>query len=372
MVFHAKLDRFVAAEFHDLLEVSPLVIYDVGAALQIFDLCGYDDALRTRIVGFEPVSASCLDVQKMYKAFPNIEIVNAALADVTGKTTFNLYPSVPTKSGLKLRDVGLAAGELEGRNQEEVSCYRLDDVAKELPFPNPDFLKLDVEGGELDVLNGGPEKLDQEILGIFTEICWAHSLVQSYDGPTFADIEIFLRDRGFVLFDFSVGRGFAGGAEGVGGKKGRPLAGDALYLRDFSQYYNSTLQNRPLIDQKIKLIKMLMICYSYRFLDYACDLVCFGKDVGILTDEEYRTILDGVRDVHDAGEYLAWLPWRDKIARMFQYASYILSGDMNKGVPSGFNTFGNPRKSLLRGKKRQKILIKNSITRGGADFEITL
>jgi hypothetical protein len=89
-------------------------------------------------------------------------------------------------------------------------------------------LELDVQGGELDVLMGAGRTLDTT-LGIQAEVEFAPIYV---DQPLFADIDRFLRGRGFQLFDLSryhVRRSNAGPAP----TRGQLLWGHALYLRDY-------------------------------------------------------------------------------------------------------------------------------------------
>ena len=80
--------------------------------------------------------------------------------------------------------------------QEIVHLTTLDIWSKEIGIQYIDYLKLDTQGSELDILKGGVEILDQtsliEIEVEFSEI---------YHGqPLFADIDIFMRSKGFFLW----------------------------------------------------------------------------------------------------------------------------------------------------------------------------
>jgi FkbM family methyltransferase len=73
-----------------------------------------------------------------------------------------------------------------------VPTRRLDDVSE---IPSIDFLKIDIQGGELVVLNNGWEKL-RECAVIQIEV----SFLSLYKGqPSFADVDSELRRHGFMV-----------------------------------------------------------------------------------------------------------------------------------------------------------------------------
>jgi len=88
----------------------------------------------------------------------------------------------------------------------KVSVHSLDDLRKEGKIEPFDFMKLNVQGAELEILRGAGSLLPQ-VVGLQLEA----SFYQIYDGaPYFSDIDFFLRQYGFYLFDIlapnSVGR----------------------------------------------------------------------------------------------------------------------------------------------------------------------
>lgn len=79
-----------------------------------------------------------------------------------------------------------------------VSTLGLDEAIAKYAIPPPSFLKLDVEGAELEVLEGAPSALESAV-AIKTEVSFLpHRLGQ----PLAAEIASFLLQRGFVLMDF--------------------------------------------------------------------------------------------------------------------------------------------------------------------------
>lgn len=77
------------------------------------------------------------------------------------------------------------------KNNETVETKKLDDI-KEIEYV--DFLKIDIQGGELVAFQNGRQKL-AETVAIQTEI----SFIPLYENqPTFGEIDIELRQQGFI------------------------------------------------------------------------------------------------------------------------------------------------------------------------------
>ena len=80
----------------------------------------------------------------------------------------------------------------------DIQLARLDTWAKSANIAPIDFLKLDVQGAELDILTGAGDRLDA-CLGVEAEVAFS----PMYDGqPLFADVDQFLRKRGFTFWRF--------------------------------------------------------------------------------------------------------------------------------------------------------------------------
>jgi hypothetical protein len=74
-----------------------------------------------------------------------------------------------------------------------VECRRLNDVASATPISSVDWMKIDVEGTEMDVLKGGSDVVEMA------------SLIQFEFGGCNIDTRSFFRD----YWDFFTARGFA-------------------------------------------------------------------------------------------------------------------------------------------------------------------
>jgi hypothetical protein len=80
----------------------------------------------------------------------------------------------------------------------EVPVVRLDDVREERGLEGPFVLKIDVEGGELRVLDGAARVLaDTEL--VLLEVNLFRFLPEA---PDFGDVVRYMKERGFVVYDF--------------------------------------------------------------------------------------------------------------------------------------------------------------------------
>merc|ERR1712083_1207607 len=109
---------------------------------------------------------------------------------------------------------------------------RLDDLLPEL-FGSIDFLKLDVQGYELAVLQGAETAL-RDVLVLHTEV----EFVEMYEKqPLFAEVDQFLRRAGFVFHRFASIHGRPMKPVHVTANPLQPISqqlwADAVYIRDF-------------------------------------------------------------------------------------------------------------------------------------------
>jgi FkbM family methyltransferase len=80
----------------------------------------------------------------------------------------------------------------------DVETMTLDDALGRYSVPAPHYLKLDIEGAELEVLSSAPRTIEH-LLVIKTEVGF---LPMRKNQPLATDLDQFLRERGFQLVDF--------------------------------------------------------------------------------------------------------------------------------------------------------------------------
>jgi FkbM family methyltransferase len=178
---------------------SKITIIDVGAQDLVSEEHIYAPLQRagaTLVIGFEPLPDNGSAPRR---ADRSVTMLNHFVG-AGGPATFYVTRFDPASSLFKPNTDFLAQfialpDMCETVSTFDVQTTRLDDVPE---IYDCDYLKIDVQGGELDVLKGGQRLLEQ-VVAIHCEVEFA----PVYEGqPLFADVDTFLRAAGFELIDF--------------------------------------------------------------------------------------------------------------------------------------------------------------------------
>jgi len=147
--------------------------------------------------GFEPEADLCAEMQAT--APPGVRYLPHALWSSSERRP--LYVTAhPMCSSLYEPDPRYIQAFMGLKSQAlarviEVDTIDLDTVVGRYDIPPPDFIKIDIQGAELDCFKGGSNTL-RSVLQILTEVEFAPLYREQ---PLFGDVDRFLRDQGFPV-----------------------------------------------------------------------------------------------------------------------------------------------------------------------------
>jgi FkbM family methyltransferase len=219
-----------------LTEPPPVIrIVDAGAAAYETDpYARLSQQGLCDVIGFEPNTDNC--AKRNAEARPGHRYLPYALGDgrvrrfyeCQNPLTSSLYrPNAPMLAKFSRLDLHVVA-------EHDIQTHRLDDLAE---IQDIDYLKLDVQGAELDIILGGPRLLQGTAL-VHTEV----EFIPMYtDQPLFGDVDVALRKSGLWLHKL----------DGIQGRVLQPLipnnnpfaplsqllwADGAIYVRSFMTF----------------------------------------------------------------------------------------------------------------------------------------
>lgn len=150
-----------------------------------------------QISAFEPIPALVKHLEKRFADDSQVTIYPYALGATNQEVEFNVNNFDATSSILNAssHNMGLCGEMVDLKEKISVPMVRLDsvrDVSKRI-----DFVKLDLQGYELEALKGFGDILANTHI-ILTEV----EFLPLYDDqPLFADIDLFMRQADFNLFN---------------------------------------------------------------------------------------------------------------------------------------------------------------------------
>ena len=172
------------------LGFEPQTVIDAGVAQGTFELYEtFPDATHLLIeplVEFEDV------LKNISNQFSKVEYVIAAASSKEGTIEFTVRDELVLSSILDETD-----GSHINGTQREVCTTTIDNLCHEKRLDGPYLIKVDVQGAELDVLDGAKKVLEESEL-VVLEV----SLFQLFvDGPQFYDVVDYMKARQFVVYD---------------------------------------------------------------------------------------------------------------------------------------------------------------------------
>ena len=288
---NAKFTKWVVSRG---LVTEPFVLIDVGVQ--------GGEHLRWRplgdylsVHGFDPIEEVVQELTEANKGRSNRHYHCMAVGNADGEQKFYFNPVNPTASSMFEQATGRFGVETAAQHRM-VPIRRLDSLLAEGVIPMADYIKIDVEGFEKEVLLGAHDLLAAGVLGLQTETNFGVS--PTYPKGHFGTLAEITLENHFVVFDLAFNRIPRASFQQALISKGlqpipeqnavvRPATVDVLFARDLideldhPEHYQTPC--RPVSVNQ--LIKSIIICELHALNDVALDTVeRFAKRLGAQLD----------------------------------------------------------------------------------------
>lgn len=236
-------------------------------------------------IGFEPDERSSTENEMTGNRFAKSEIYRKAVWEHPQSLKINLAKKPQVSSyytpNRSVVDLFPDSDRFNVVGSVELESVKLDDIE----LKSCDFMKLDIQGGELSVLKGAEQLLKQNI-GLEIEV----EFIPVYcEQPLFGDIAEYLKGQNYIFMDFvNLIRWERGAYSGYG----QCVYGDALFLKPPETFIKSGRNDI------VGISKYLSICLLY----YRFDLM--DTCVRLLSQEQtpqfsaFFTAIKPIREKH--------------------------------------------------------------------------
>ncbi len=297
-----KAFETILEKFSDLYLKNPIVLVDIGST------GGVSKEWKTfaghlLVIAFDPDERAVN--QKTFEY--DLEMISSGLYD--GKTTTKLYITkgqVSTsilKPAMDFLKKFPDSDRFEVEREEDITVDALDTLLGN--DRRVDFLKIDTQGSEYEIIQGARQTIGKSVLGIEVEV----NFVERYKNQKlFLEIDAELQAMGFYLFDISAGYWKRSVGKSFGGRKGQIIMGDALYLRTEESFKRMVEQST---EKPVLIFHAILIALRFGYLDYAYSIFLENK---IHFDELERLSFEQFFERNKSTEKLVMFPGRGRIS----------------------------------------------------------
>jgi FkbM family methyltransferase len=289
------MDVFIHSRFYQEFQSHPIVLVDVGARGGLKS--NWAAARRhLQLIGFEPDQREFGRLSEDPQQKSAATFLDVALHNQRGPIRFHIARDRGLSSIFEpnraFLDAFPDAQRFDVVEQQPVEADTLDNQLRGRGITDVDFIKVDTQGSELFVLQGARHLLATAVSGVEVEV----EFTPIYRGqPLFADVDRFLRDLGFALFDLRPCYWKRAAGRTLGGPRGQIIWADALYLKGLGALETS-LASLDAAARKAKLLKAIAVALLYGYCDYALEITRHATTV--LTNDERASI---ERELRTAG-----------------------------------------------------------------------
>jgi FkbM family methyltransferase len=217
---------------------------------------------QIRFLGFEPDTEEYARLTQ--NPDPAFRYFNVAVGDQDGSRKLYVTRN-PACSSLFPPNYGFQKQFKDGATTFEivaetsVNLVSLDSYLPAHGVKRIDILDLDTQGNELEILRGARDLVRAGVVVVRTEVEFSELYQRQ---PLFGNVDAFLRDLGFMLFDLSCSRYRREKFPAKMLTRGQLLWGNATYLR-----------NHEAIGDKQGLFRLALLAAHLQFHDYALEVM---------------------------------------------------------------------------------------------------
>jgi FkbM family methyltransferase len=204
---------------HDL-KIATLL--DIGSNTGHFALAFNSIFPKVKIYSFEPIPECFRILEKSIENIQNMKAFNLGLGNQAGNLNFEQSKNSLSSSFRKMTNVHKLAFPDTSENETiSVTIEKLDTIQREIDIIDPLLIKIDVQGFEDQVLEGGQRTIQRAKMVIIET-----SFIRLYEAqPLFDDVYLILKKMGFI---------YGGAIESLHDPiTGRVLQEDSIFLKDF-------------------------------------------------------------------------------------------------------------------------------------------
>lgn len=144
-------ERFLAN-----LELKGQTVYDVGAFIGLFTMffaCAVGE--NGKVIAFEPNPGLCIKIKEnlLLNNFHNVKVMQLALGREKKREILAFPSTIPGVGSIEEHEKIRILNQ-RGATTVEVEVNTVDNLIATKKIPKPNFIKIDVQGAELDVLIG--------------------------------------------------------------------------------------------------------------------------------------------------------------------------------------------------------------------------
>lgn len=251
LVLHAPMTDLLRER--GVFDRHPFVLIDVGCAGGIAEPWrAFSPSLIAH--GYDPDVGACEEAQAR-EHFPHVHyharfvglpeshpFVQRRRAEADRWPDTNIWGRVTAGYLAQQRQEADAGGPATAtRWADRATVLGVEEIVRGEQLPTVDFLKVDVDGQDLEVLESAREVLiDGQVLGVMLEVNWFGSA--SPTEHTFHNTDLFMRREGYTLFGFNTRHysrtdlpaPFVYDEIYAETRFGQPYQGDAIYVRDLA------------------------------------------------------------------------------------------------------------------------------------------